>query len=215
MKQDIKIAVIGGTGKSGKYLVRALINQGYTFKLLLRNPKNFQSDYPNVEVIIGDVSDYNSIVHVIKGCDAVISTLGLGIPPSEPTLFSKATTNILEAMQHFNMQRYIVTTGLNVNTPSDRKGQKATFATNWMYENFPVSTTNKQLEYELLAKSELNWTLVRLPQIELVDEKTPVAVNLEDCPGDKISAASLADFLIGQLSDKAFLKKAPFIANLP
>ncbi len=215
MKQDIKIAVIGGTGKSGQYLVRELINQGFTFKLLVRNPKNFQSDYPNVEVVIGDASDYDSIAQLLKGCHAVISTLGLGIPPSEPTLFSKATTNILQAMQHFKVQRYIVTTGLNVNTPQDQKGPKSTFATNWMYENFPVSTTNKQLEYDLLAKSKLDWTLVRLPQIELVDEKPAIAKSLEDCPGDKISARSLAFFLIGQLNDREFVKKSPFIADLP
>ncbi|WP_308130894.1 NAD(P)H-binding protein [uncultured Flavobacterium sp.] len=215
MKQDIKIAVIGGTGKSGKYLVRALINQGFTFKLLVRNPKNFQSDYPNVEVIIGDASDYSSIAKLVKGCHAVISTLGLGIPPSEPTLFSKATTNILQAMQQWNVQRYIVTTGLNVNTPQDQKGPKVIFATNWMYENFPISTANQQLEHDILTQSTADWTLVRLPLIELVDEKCPIAISLEDCPGDKINAASLACFLIEQLNDQEFVKKAPFIANLP
>jgi len=215
MKQDIKIAVIGGTGKSGQYLVRELINQGFTFKLLVRNPKNFQSDYPNVEVVIGDAADYDSVAKLVEGCQAIISTLGLGIPPSEPTLFSKATTNILEAMQQCNVQRYIVTTGLNVNTPQDKKGPKVAFATNWMYENFPVSTANKQLEYDILAKSTVDWTLVRLPQIELVDERPAIATSLEDCPGDKISATSLAHFLIEQLSDQAFIKKSPFIANLP
>lgn len=214
MKQDIKIAVIGGTGKSGQYLVRELINQGFTFKLLVRNPKNFQSDYPNVEVFIGDASDYDSIAKLVEGCHAIISTLGLGIPPSEPTLFSKATTNILQAMQECNVQRYIVTTGLNVNTPQDQKGPKATFATHWMYENFPVSTANKQLEYDLLTQSAVDWTLVRLPQIELVDEKPEITVSLEDCPGDKISATSLACFLIEQLNDQEFVKKSPFIVNI-
>lgn len=214
MKQDIKIAVIGGTGKSSQYLVRELINQGFTFKLLVRNPKNFQSDYPNVEVVIGDASDYDCIAKLVEGCHAVISILGLGIPPSEPTLFSKATTNILQAMQQWNVQRYIVTTGLNVNTPQDQKGPKATFATHWMHENFPVSTKNKQLEYDLLTQSAVDWTLVRLPQIELVDEHPEITVSLEDCPGDKISATSLACFLIEQLNDQEFVKKSPFIANM-
>jgi uncharacterized protein YbjT (DUF2867 family) len=38
MEQFIKIAVIGGTGKAGKYLVKKLINRGFKIKVLLRNP---------------------------------------------------------------------------------------------------------------------------------------------------------------------------------
>lgn len=213
MKQDIKIAVIGGTGKSGQYLVRALINQGFSFKVLVRNPKNFQLDYPHAEVVIGDAADCDSISRLLDGCHAVISTLGLGIPPSEPTLFSKATAAIVQAMEKRNVRRYIVTTGLNVNTPLDQKGPKTAFATNWMYENFPVSTENKQLEYAILTQSKLDWTLVRLPQIDLVAEKAPINVSLEDCPGEKISATSLAHFLIGQLTDLTLVRQSPFIAN--
>ncbi len=35
MKQKIKIAVLGGGGRTGKYLVTELLNQEYHIKLLL------------------------------------------------------------------------------------------------------------------------------------------------------------------------------------
>lgn len=213
MKHNIKIAVIGGTGKSGKYLVSTLLNQGIPFKLLVRNPAHFKASNPLVEIIEGDVTNYNAVCQLIEGCEAVLSTLGLGIPPSEPTLFSKATDTIIRAMKEKGSHRYIVTTGLNVNTPLDKKGEKTAFATDWMYQNFPVSTANKQLEYEMLAASEIDWTLVRLPQIDQTEERSPINVSLEDCLGDKISATNLAHFLIDQLSDSTFIRKAPFIAN--
>jgi hypothetical protein len=82
-----------------------------------------------------------------------------------------------------------------------------------MYDNFPVTTADKQLEYETLLKSNVGWTLVRLPLIEQTDEREEIKTSLEDCPGDKISAASLAHFLIEQLTDDRFIRKAPFIAN--
>ncbi|MBA9073826.1 putative NADH-flavin reductase [Flavobacterium gossypii] len=213
MKHNIKIAVIGGTGKSGKYLVSTLLHQGIPFKLLVRNPAHFKTGNPLVEIIEGDVTNYNAVCQLLEGCEAVLSTLGLGIPPSEPTLFSKATDTIIRAMKEKGAHRYIVTTGLNVNTPLDKKGEKTTFATDWMYQNFPVSTANKQLEYEMLAASEIDWTLVRLPQIDQTEERSLINVSLEDCPGDKISATNLAHFLIDQLSDSTFIRKAPFIAN--
>jgi len=214
MSSKIKIAVIGGTGKSGKYLVKQLIEQGFQFKILLRNPDNFQIKNSLVEVVKGDVINYSSVSTLIEGCQAVISTLGLGIPASEPTIFSQATTNVIRAMNEHNVHRYIVTTGLNVDTPLDNKSPKTLFATDWMRKNFPISTNNKQSEFEILSNSNVEWTLVRLPLIEQTDETGEIIVSLEDCPGDKIRAADLANFLIEQLSTDTFVRKSPFIASV-
>jgi hypothetical protein len=74
-----------------------------------------------------------------------------------------------------------------------------------MCKNYPLTTTIKQAEYMLLSESKTNWTLVR---------RSTMAVNLEDCPGDKISATDLAFFLSGQLYDNTLGKKSPFIANV-
>lgn len=213
MKPHNKIAIIGGTGKSGQYLVKEALNQGYTIKVLIRNPEHFTIQHPLLEVIQGDVTDYATLLQLTAECDAVISALGLGIPNSIFTVFSEATTNILRAMESHSIQRYIVITGLNVDTPMDNKGSKTQWGTNYMKENFPKTTSDKQLEYQLLNDSTVNWTLVRLPLIEQTDERNAITHNLQDCPGDAISATSLAVFLLQQLQDTTFIRQAPFIAN--
>lgn len=219
MEQLIKIAVIGGTGKSGKYLVKALVKHGFHFKILVRNSdsrtaSNLPSENSKVEIINGDANDYEAIRSLIDGCQAVISTLGLGIPASEKTIFSQSTTHIIRAMNECKIQRYVVVTGLNVDTIFDKKSHKTTFASNWMYENYPISTKNRQTEYEILSASNLDWTLVRLPLIEQTDARNSIKTSLEDCEGDKISAADLAHFLIEQLDDETFVKKSPFLWSL-
>ncbi|MBF4471595.1 NAD(P)-dependent oxidoreductase [Flavobacterium sp. HJJ] len=214
MKQNIKVAVIGGTGKSGKYLVRELIRQGFHIKLLLRNPDNFSIKSSLIETVAGNAADYDSVYSLLTDCQAVISTLGLGIPASEPILFCKSSSNVIQAMISLGLSRYIVTTGLNVDTSSDKKSPKVIFATDWMKKNYPVSTENKQAEYELLKASAIDWTLVRLPLIEQTDERFDTNVSLEDCLGDKISATDLADFLIEQLYDKTFIGKSLFLSNV-
>lgn len=214
MKSNIKVAVIGGTGKAGKYLIKQLISQGFQLKALIRNPENFIISNPLVEAVQGDAADYSAILELLKGCDAVISTLGLGIPASEKNIFSTTTTNILRAMQHYNINRYIVITGLNVDTPLDNKSPKTKFATDWMHTNYPLTTRDKQLEYSILAESTVDWTLVRLPMIEQTDTECEIQINMEDCPCDTISATALAVFLIHQLSDDHYIHKSPFIANL-
>lgn len=213
MHAQYPIAIIGGTGKSGQYLVKQLIAQGFSFKLLLRNPDKFPIQHKQVEVIKGNVTDEHAVHTLIEGCTAVISTLGLGKPASEPTIFSQSTMHVIKAMNVCGISRYIVTTGLNVDTPFDRKGAQTTMATEWMKNTYPVSTANKQQEYELLVNSNIDWTLVRLPLIEQTDELHTILVNETDCPGTTISSTSLAYFLIEQLSAEIWLRKSPFIAN--
>jgi putative NADH-flavin reductase len=86
-----------------------------------QNPENFSLTNLLAEVIVGDAKDYNAIRTLVDGCNAVISTLGLGIPPSERTIFTQSTTNVIKAMHECNVSRYIVVTGLNVDTPLDKK----------------------------------------------------------------------------------------------
>jgi putative NADH-flavin reductase len=212
MKQNNKIAVIGGTGKSGKYLVKQLLEQGYEIKLLLRNPRNFQLKSPLIEVIEGNARNYPDVRLLLDGCNIIISTLGQ--PKGEPTIFSQATKNIVKAMGDCGMKRYILITGLNVDTPFDKKGPKTKFATEWMKTNYKETTLDKQMEYDVLSASNIDWTLVRLPLIDLTDEARKVEISQEDCLGDKISATDLAHFLIRQMADTAYVRKSPFIWSI-
>jgi putative NADH-flavin reductase len=212
MQNNQPIAVIGGTGKSGKYLVSQLLSRGQAFKLLVRDAKKFTMHHPLIELVEGDARQYAAVHSLIQGCGAVISTLGQS--KGESPIFSAATANVLRAMDENGVKRYVLTTGLNVDTPWDKKGARTSAATEWMRVNYAATTTDKQLEYSLLAESDVEWTLVRLPLIELTEKTGDVAVSLEDCPGEKIRSTDLANFLIAQLVEMAYWRKSPFIANI-
>jgi len=207
-----KIAVIGGTGKAGSFLVKKLLEKGFQIKLLLRNPENFSNQNPLIEIVKGDARDYNSANELIKTCDAVISTIGQ--PKEEKSIFSDSTKNVIQSMNSNGIKRYIVITGLNVNIPFDNKNEKVKMATEWMYQNYPETTLDKQKEYELLTESNLDWTLVRLPLIIQTDESFKTETNLSDCAGDNISTNDLSEFLISQIDDETYFKKSPFLYNL-
>jgi uncharacterized protein YbjT (DUF2867 family) len=211
MQNKYKVAVLGGTGKSGNYVVRRLISEGYPIRLLHRNPSFIANANPVIEWVTGDARNPESVLTLIDGCGAVISTLGQ--PKGERSIFSDATRNVIRAMDLFQIKRYILTTGLNVETPQDKKGVFAASGTAWMKANYPETTADKQREWEMLTGSGLNWTMVRLPVIELTGQQSKITVSLSDCPGEKISAGSLAGFLVTQLSDDMYWKQAPFIAN--
>jgi putative NADH-flavin reductase len=212
MKQKNKIAILGGGGRTGKYLVTQLVSQGYTIKLLLRNPGNFQLENPRIEIIKGDATDAEAIDSLLKDCQAIISTIGQR--QGEPLVASKATENILEAMARYDIKRYILIAGLNVDTPFDNKGAETRMATEWMKTNFPLIHSDRQKAYTILEASNVNWTLVRVPFIEFTEAKGKIIIDLKDCLGNKISAGNIATFLIEQIADDTCFRKSPFIANI-
>jgi putative NADH-flavin reductase len=211
MKQQIKIAVLGGGGRTGKYLVTRLLNQGYSLKLLLRHPEDFFLKHPSVEIMKGDAIDPEAIRTLLEGCQAVISTVGQR--KDEPLVSSLATENILKAMAEYGIQRYLLVAGINVDTPFDKKGLETSMATEWMKTNFPVIHSDRQKTYSFLSESDVDWTLVRVPFIEFTDTAEEILVSTVDCPGKRISAGCIAEFLTEQLMVDTYSKKSPFIAN--
>ncbi|RUT69723.1 NADH-flavin reductase [Flavobacterium cupreum] len=210
--KNIKIAVLGGGGKTGKYLVNQLLKQGFSIKLLLRTPENFTIQNSQIEIIKGDAIDANAIRLLLKGCRAVISTIGQR--PGEPMVASRATIHILKTMQKYNIKRYVLLAGINIDTPFDNKSEKTTLATNWMKTNYPEIQKDRQLTYDLLNDSVVDWTLVRVPFIEFSDVSSELVISLEDCTGDKISARNIADFMVKEMMDSEFSRKSPFISSI-
>ncbi|HNX56774.1 MAG TPA: NAD(P)H-binding protein [Prolixibacteraceae bacterium] len=207
-----KIAVLGGGGRTGKYLVNQLINKGFQQKALLRHPEQFFIQSQQIEIVKGDATHPESIHQLVEGCEAIISVVGQR--PGEPLVACRTTQNLLDAMNHFGIKRLILLAGLNVDTPSDQKGQETLMATEWMKANFPEIHADRQKSYALLEQSLLDWTLVRIPFIEFQEACGEIAVNLKDCPSGKINAESLAVFLVDQLLDESYYRKAPFVASV-
>ena len=206
-----KIAIIGGTGKAGRSLVNQIVKKEYPLRILVRNPEKLKISGKQIEVIKGDARSIESIQTLLEGCDAVLSTLGQ--PNGEAPVFSTATSNILSTMKEKGIKRYVLVTGIGVNVPGDKKGLKGKLTSKMMKWMSPAIMSDKQKEYEILTKSDREWTLVRLPLIVEGPSIGDVKVNLEHSLGTKISSMDLADFLINQIADTKNVRKAPFISN--
>jgi putative NADH-flavin reductase len=212
MTNHIKVALIGATGKAGSYLLKTLLNQGYTVKALIRNPSTYHIIHPNLEIVSGDIKDLETANKLIESCGVVISAIGQA--KDELLISSLAAQNIAKAMGQQQIKRYIFLTGLNIDVPGDKKSQKTIQASTWMRETFPIFVADKEKAFEIIANSSLDWTMVRLPWIEQTDDIRNIIVSLEDNPGEKISTTDLALFLIDQISSTQFVRKAPFVASL-
>ena len=211
MEKKTKIAVLGGGGRSGKFLVSELLEKRHPIKLLLRNPANFTIKHKMLEIIQGDALDSYAIDYLLGGCYAVISTIGQR--KDEPLVSARATENIVHAMETHNIGRYIALAGLNIDTPFDKKGAQTLAATVWMKSTFPLIQEDRQKAYDILVTSDIDWSLVRVPMIEFTKRKGNVKVSTEDCPGTTITAGDIADFIVSQLQNPRYIRQSPFISN--
>jgi len=210
MKNISKVAVLGGGGRTGKYLVQQLLENGFSVKLLLRNPDDFTIQNSKIEIIKGDAVNEESINLLLKDCQAVLSTIGQR--PGEPMVASQATKNVLNAMKRNDIERYVLLAGLNIDTPFDKKSPKTIMATDWMKTNYPEIQKDRQFTYDLLVDSKIDWTQVRVPLIVFSDDSSKIAVDIEDCLGEKISAFDISKFMVKEMIESNYSRQSPFIS---
>ena len=210
--QDTTIALLGGTGMAGGHILQQALAQGYQLRLLSRSPQKLAYLGDRVTVIQGDARDLNAIEELLAGSDVVISAIGPGSNrKSAADLTTAVTRNVLTAMQHHPLDRYILVSGAAVVAPGDQRN-----ATGWIMRQlvklrYGALLKDRQAEYELLAKSDVNWTLVRCPLIESTSfQREPIASLLS--PGSfNLRAGELAHFVLGQIDSGNYARRGPFL----
>ena len=118
----MKLAIIGGTGKTGKELLQQGLEAGHTLTALVRNPKKLQVVHPNLTVIPGNVLNPKDLEDIFQGKDAVLSALGHKRFLGPSHILSKGTENILHAMKTAKVSRFICITSMGINDNKYRLG---------------------------------------------------------------------------------------------
>jgi nucleoside-diphosphate-sugar epimerase len=68
------ILVTGGTGVYGRSLVRRLVSEGHSVRVLTRSDKF--SQHPNISTYRGDIACLEDVKEAIRGCDAIFHCAG-------------------------------------------------------------------------------------------------------------------------------------------
>jgi NAD dependent epimerase/dehydratase len=119
----MKVLVTGAGGFIGSHLTELLVKQGFEIKAFVRyNSKNSwgwleSSPVKNdIEIISGDIRDYDSVSNALKDCKAVFHLAALiGIPYSyvSPKAYIETnitgTYNILQASKDFELEQVLIT----------------------------------------------------------------------------------------------------------
>lgn len=204
----MNLAIIGGTGKTGKELLKQGLEAGHHITALVRNPKKVKIQHPNLKVIQGNVLNTADLECVFKGKDAVLSALGHKRFLGPSHILSQGTENILQAMKTDAVSRFICITSMGINDNKYRLGLYYTLFVIPFIVFFYFRDKAKQERF--IMESDLNWTIVRPGQMTNGRKRMHYkqGANLGSYILTKmISRSNVADFMLKQLVEKTYFRK--------
>jgi putative NADH-flavin reductase len=210
----MKIAILGSTGFVGNVLLARAIDKGYNVRTLVRNPDKLGHNKDKVEFIQGDISQTDKVNECFCGAQAVISTVPPEPNTKEPEKYALIMSDLISTMKKNGINRFIHVGGaahdggVNENWTFQRRLLRIFLNVFWK-----PGLIAKQLEWETLKKSDIEWILVRPPHIVKGKSKGTLFADERNLNGSKIHVEDLVDFMLEQLESDQWLRKAPLVST--
>ncbi|VFB00135.1 NAD(P)-dependent oxidoreductase [Nocardia cyriacigeorgica] len=207
----MRIAIFGATGTLGRHVLERALRQGHEVTILTRDASRVPTTNDNLRVLEGDVLDPAAVDGAVAGQEAVLICLGNG---RKGVVRAEGTRTVIEAMRRNGVKRLICQSTLGVG------GSRDNLNFLWKYVLFglvlrPAYNDHVRQE-EYVRASDLDWTIVRPSAFT---DGPATGTYRQGFPGNeaglslKISRADIAEFMLDQLTDRAYLHRAVGISN--
>ena len=209
-----KVLVIGASRGVGLETVRAALRAGHSVRAMSRSAAIPIQD-TNLEKVSGDALDRDTMRDALQDVDVVIQTLGVDFAPrlifEGTSLFSQSTRILVDAMKAAGVKRLVSVTGLGA---GDSRGHGGL-----LYDRvvFPLLLKrvydDKDVQEWIIRSSGLDWTIVRpgLLTNRPATGRYRVLTASKDWRFGAISRTDVADFLVGQVDDRALIGTTPLL----
>ena len=208
----MKLVIFGSTAGTGRELLEQALEDRHDVSAFARTPEKIGDlEYPNLQVIQGDVLDSAAVEAAVAEQEAVLCTIGAGA--GKTTLREDATRNIVQAMERTGVQRLICQSSLGVGDSDANLGAFTRHVIVGLFLRHAFADHERQ--EAVIKQSPLNWTIVRPPH--LLDAPRTGVYRHGFPPNDRdingqISRADVADFMLKQLTDDSYLQRTPGVS---
>ena len=167
----------------------------------------------------GDVLDPSSVDAAVAGQDAVLSTLGVPYGRKPIIVYSQGVTRILAAMKNHGVRRLVCVSSSATDPRVRFHDTDGGFFFEKILKPIIIFTLGRTLYADmwrmerLLATSDLDWTIIRPSGLFQSASVTDYRVAEEVINGRFTSRNDLADFMLRQLDDDRYLRKAVAVAT--
>jgi putative NADH-flavin reductase len=208
----MRIIALGATGGIGLEVVRQAIDHGHSVTAFVRAPERLKPFAGRIRVVQGDSLNSAELGHAIEGHDGVLSGFGPRLPlsKSDHDLLERFAGALTNAMLNTTVRRVVI-----VSTAFLFKN--AIFPPAYLFGRlfFPDVVADAARMEEIVAKSELDWTLVRPSQLTDKPHTGKYRVREDHLPlfGFKTARADVADFMIRTVENHASIRKIVGVCN--
>jgi putative NADH-flavin reductase len=208
----MKLVVLGATGGIGLEVVRQAVERGHSVTAFVRSPGRLSAFAGAIRIIQGDLLSAAELRRALDDHDGVISGFGPRLPlsKSDADLLERFAGALTNAVLHTTVRRAVlVSTAFlfknSILPPAYLLGRLL----------FPSVVADCSAMERIVTRSELDWTLVRPPQLTDKPQTGRYRVRQEHLPifGFKIARADVADFMIRCVEDHASSRKVMGVSN--
>lgn len=215
----MKIALAGGTGFVGDYLVTALLRRGHGVALLVRpGSESKVRDPDQCDIVTGDLEDENSLKRLFDGCDAAIYNVGiLRENPRRGVTFERlqyrAVARYLDTAAAAGINRFLLMSANGVRpdgTPyqeSKYKAEQAAFASGISATAFRPSVIFGDPRGKMEIATQLRNDMIR-PPLPAVDFFVATGEHSGPVRMSPVHAADVADAFVAALDDSTTIGKS-------
>lgn len=210
----MRVLIVGASKGIGLEATRQALDVGHDVRALARSATAIAVTNPSLEKIRGNALLTEDVKAALVGVDVVIQTLGVGLGDLfRPVhLFSDATRVLIASMRSQGVKRLICVTGFGA---GDSRASISCFQRLPFQIVFGRAYDNKSLQEKLIKESELDWTIAR-PGVLTSGPRTGhyrILVEASQWRNGIISRADVAEFLVRQIGDQAYIRKTPVLIN--
>lgn len=210
-----QLTIFGATGFVGKVLTEKALQKGHAVRTLARSPEKLGDLLPKVECIKGDYFNPESIQEALQGSTAVISAIGPPLGLGRGAFVGKypvAMQQLIAAMQAQQIKRIITIAGASVPIGDAELPTNAKLIRVVMNLIGGKISRDKDTEAKILSESDLEWIILRPPGIKKNRRGELIASEFK-LAGSFVDLDQVADFMLSNVSDQQWVKKAPFLAT--
>ncbi|MBP6989331.1 SDR family oxidoreductase [Candidatus Shapirobacteria bacterium] len=212
----MRIAIFGATGKTGLKVTELALIKGFDVKVLVRNPAKMTISNPKLEVIRGDVTNYGDVEKVTMGTDAVIVTLGASSDMISDIVLADGTKNIVRSMKNNQVRRIIVMSSYAMNGSKEGVSLlKQIGMTDKQISTIKPIFADKMEQERITRNSGLDFIIIRPVMLTDGDqtENYRVSDKMNVSPGDSISRADVADFILKSINSDEWWGRTVILSN--
>ncbi len=207
----MKIVIFGATGKTGKLLTEQALAKGHQVTVYVRNPNAISIQNTNLKIVVGNLDEKLKIKDALSGAEACFSTLGGNSLTKRSHELVSGIDNIVRVAVEEVVPRFIYLSSFGA---GDSKKLMPAILKFFMVDLFlRVPLADHNINEQRIMNSKLQWTLVRPGGLTQGPLTGNVSHGTEAFKQGKtsISRADVAAFMLAQLQDSTYNKKAVWL----